>query len=68
MTQICSFCHPSRMLLIGAWPEARVFEYAGGERWIDRGRLDNELEVMGMMVYNGKLYAGTLPLGRSLPI
>jgi hypothetical protein len=32
--------------------------------WEDRGRLGDEKEVMGMVVYNGKLYAGTLPSGR----
>ena len=30
----------------------------------DAGRLGAELEVMGMAVYNGKLYAGTLPLAQ----
>ena len=30
--------------------------------WIDVGRLGEELEVMGMLVHNGRLMAGTLPL------
>jgi len=32
--------------------------------WQDRGRLGEELEVMGMLVHNGCLYGGTLPLGQ----
>jgi hypothetical protein len=32
-------------------------------RFTNLGRLGNEKEVMAMSVYNGKLYAGTLPLG-----
>ena len=28
------------------------------------GRLEDEKEVMAMAVYNGKLYAGTLPLAK----
>jgi len=30
--------------------------------WTDVGRLGEELEVMGMLVHNGRLMAGTLPL------
>ena len=40
----------------------RVYQYRGDNDWIDCGRLGEELEVMGMAVHNGKLYAGTLPL------
>lgn len=50
-------------LLAGMWPEARVVEYAGGERWVDRGRLGDGTEINALTVYNGKLYAGAIPRG-----
>jgi hypothetical protein len=40
-----------------------VFQLAKGG-WKDCGRLGEEKEVMGMAVYNAKLYAGTLPSAR----
>ena len=40
----------------------RVFRYASEQNWEDTGRLGEELEVMGLLVHNGKLYGGTLPL------
>lgn len=49
-------------LYVGTWPNGRVFRLDRGERWVDAGRLGEELEVMGMAVHNGKLYGGTLPL------
>jgi hypothetical protein len=49
------------------WPEARVVEYVdeapGGETWRDRGRLGDGSEVNSLTVYNGQLYAGTIPRG-----
>ena len=51
-------------MVVGTWPEARVFRLGAQGEWLDMGRLGEELEVMGMAVYNGKLYAGTLPLGQ----
>lgn len=50
-------------LVAGMWPEARVVEYQGGERWLDRGRLGDGTEVNALAVYNGKLYAGAIPRG-----
>jgi hypothetical protein len=47
-------------LHVGTWPSGKVYRSADGVNWVDSGRLGNELEVMGMAVYNGKLYAGTL--------
>ena len=44
-------------------PTGSVYRQEDGLPWLDCGRLGEELEVMGMMVYNGKLYAGTLPTG-----
>jgi hypothetical protein len=40
----------------------RVFRYAGGEKWIDCGRLGNDPltpSVQSMVVHKGHLYAGT---------
>lgn len=40
----------------------KVFRWAGGDRWIDCGRLGNDpshLSVMSMIVHDGQLYAGT---------
>ncbi len=48
-------------LIAGMWPEARVVEYQGGERWQDRGRLGDGSEINSLTVYNGKLYAGAIP-------
>lgn len=50
-------------LIAGMWPEARVVEYAGGEKWVDRGRLGDGTEINALTVYNGKLYAGAIPRG-----
>ena len=74
VNQTYSFAIHEGKLYTGTWPEATVFRYDGregrrsgessgeGETWTSCGRLGNEMEVMGMVVYNGKLYAGTLPL------
>jgi hypothetical protein len=48
-------------LMAGMWPQARVMEHDGGERWIDRGLLGDGTEINALTVYNGKLYAGTIP-------
>ena len=40
----------------------RVYRFEDVNRWTDVGRLGEELEVMGMLVHNGRLMAGTLPL------
>lgn len=50
-------------LLAGMWPEARVVEHLGGERWQDRGRLGDGSEINALTVYNGKFYAGAIPRG-----
>jgi hypothetical protein len=50
-------------LLAGMWPEARVVEYQGGERWSDHGRLGDGTEINSLTVYNGQLYAGSIPRG-----
>lgn len=50
-------------LIAGMWPEARVVEYQGGEKWADRGRLGDGTEINALTVYNGKLYGGAIPRG-----
>jgi hypothetical protein len=39
-----------------------VYRFEKPNEWTDVGRLGEELEVMGMLVHNGRLIAGTLPL------
>ena len=74
VTQVYSFAIHEGKMYVGTWPDGTVFRHdreggrrsgessGGGETWTNVGRLGQEKEVMGMMVYNGKLYAGTLPL------
>ncbi len=67
-TQTYSFTRYQRDLLVGTWPSGAVFRRIASapqtpeDRWQSVGRLGAELEVMGMMVHNGRLLAGTLPL------
>ena len=64
VSQVYSMAVYRGCMVVGTWPEARVFRRDPQGEWQDMGRLGQELEVMGMAVYNGKLYAGTLPLGQ----
>ena len=43
---------------------ATVYCLDKGDQWIYQGRLGEENETMAMVVYNGKLYAGSLPLAK----
>jgi len=61
--QVYSFTVYHNELMMGMWREARMNKYAGGTDWIDCGRMGEELEVMGVGMFNGRLYAGTLPGG-----
>ena len=49
-------------LYTATWASGRVYRFDGINQWTDVGRLGEELEVMGMLVHNGRLIAGTLPL------
>jgi hypothetical protein len=60
-TQTYAFAAYRGELYVATWRTGRVYRYRGDNDWLDRGRLGEELEVMGMAVHNGKLYAGTLP-------
>jgi hypothetical protein len=61
-TQTYSFAVYFGKLYVGTWPSGKVYRYDGDEKWVDVGRLGQELEVMGMLVHNGALFAGSLPL------
>jgi len=41
-------------------PGGKVFRFEGGTQWTDCGRLGQANEVMGMAVFQGKLYAAPL--------
>lgn len=62
-TQTYAFTTYQGRLQVATWRTGKVFAWDQGA-WQDRGRLGGELEVMGMQVYNGMLYGGTLPLGQ----
>jgi hypothetical protein len=47
-------------LYVGTWPEGKVAVWRGG-KWVDRGRLGDATEVVGLTTYNGCLYGGTIP-------
>lgn len=62
--QTYAFAVHRNVLQAATWREAKVFGYPKDQPWRDEGRLGKELEVMGMAVFNGKLYGGTLPLAQ----
>jgi hypothetical protein len=43
------------------WPEGRVAAYYAGQGGVACGRLGDRIEMNGLAVYNGKLYAGSIP-------
>lgn len=51
-------------LHVGTWRSGRVYRLSEGDKWDDLGQLGDELEVMGMLVHNGRLMAGSLPLAQ----
>jgi hypothetical protein len=61
-TQTYSFAIHRGRMYVGTWRTGKVFRYDGDNQWADCGRLGEELEVMGMLVHNGGLFAGSLPL------
>lgn len=61
-------------LWAGMWPQGKVLRYEGGVnpgRWTDTGQLGINTdtyrinEVNDLTVYNGKMYAGVIPLGEN---
>lgn len=63
VTQIYSYAVFGDALYAGAWPDGKVYRYAGDDAWVSSGRLGAETEVMAMAIYNGQLLAGSLPSG-----
>ncbi len=49
---------------MATWRSGRVYRFEDVGSWTDIGRLGEELEVMGMMVHNGRFIGGTLPLAQ----
>ncbi|MEW4570625.1 LamG domain-containing protein [Tautonia sp. JC769] len=63
-TQTYSLAVYRGALHVGTWRSGRVYRLGEQGEWIDAGRLGEELEVMGMLVHNGRLMAGSLPLAQ----
>jgi len=77
-TQTYAFATYKGMLQVATWRAAKVYAWerqsppsatagpvdAIDGLWQNRGRLGEELEVMGMLIHNGSFYAGTLPLAQ----
>lgn len=61
-TQTYSFIVYQGDLHVGTWRSGRVYRLTKDDQWEDRGQLGDELEVMGMLVHNGRFLAGSLPL------
>lgn len=62
-TQTYAFATYRGQLQVATWRAAKVYAWQD-DAWQDRGRLGEELEAMGMLIHNGSLYAGTLPLAQ----
>jgi hypothetical protein len=47
-------------LHVGTWPLGKVAVWRD-EKWANTGRLGDATEVVGLVVYNGSFYGGTIP-------
>jgi hypothetical protein len=47
-------------LIAGSWPKGRVSVLREG-KWVDAGQPGDATEVIGLTVYHGGLYSGTIP-------
>jgi Concanavalin A-like lectin/glucanases superfamily len=47
-------------LYVGTWPLGKV-AVRRNDKWIDAGRLGDATEIVGLTVYNGSLYGGSIP-------
>jgi hypothetical protein len=47
-------------LYVGTWPKGMIAVRRAG-KWVDLGRLGDATEIVGLTVYNGSLFAGTIP-------
>ena len=62
-TQVYSLSVHQGKLFAGTWPEGKVYCHNEEDNtWGSTGRLGEEQEIMGACHYNGKLYAGSLPM------
>ncbi len=60
--EIHSIATYRRQLVVGTWPLGRVAAWDSADRaWRQMGRLGDSTEVMDLNLYNGKLYAATIP-------
>ena len=65
VTQMYSAAIHGGNLYIGTWPRAQIFQYRPDmePHWKEAAQAFYEAEIMGMAICNGKLYAGSLPMG-----
>jgi hypothetical protein len=47
-------------LYVGTWPLGKV-AVRRNDKWVDVGRLGDATEIVGLTVYNGSLYGGSIP-------
>ena len=47
-------------LYVGTWPKGKIAVWRDG-KWVDKGQPGDATEVIGLTVYNGSFYAGTIP-------
>jgi hypothetical protein len=47
-------------LYVGTWPYGKVAIWRDG-KWVDVGRMGDATEIVGLIVYNGSFYAGSIP-------
>lgn len=59
--QTYGFATHNGHLFVSEWPHAKVFRLGADKKWAPAGQLGEQKETMPLMVYNGKMYAGTLP-------
>jgi hypothetical protein len=47
-------------LYVGTWPFGKVAVWRDG-KWVDVGHMGDSTEIVGLVVYNGTLYGGSIP-------
>ena len=74
ISQIHSMEAVNGKVVIGTWPQGYVLRYEDDGKWSITGRLGlpegqpKINEINDLTVYNGKLYAGVIPLSEVLPL
>lgn len=59
-SQLHSFARPGGRLAVGTWPHGYVRRMEG-DSWASLGGPQGATEINGLQLYNGMLYAGSLP-------